>query len=343
MPKSIAPRVSGTVLALLMTSPVLAQGSAVMTFEYPAGEELPWAALLPSFAPTGNTPPGDPAETFCGGNGWEAIQSYPWGYPNCQGPGLWVTLADLKTGYIDDDEHLDFLVVMSTRVIMAIGLDDHDAQGNPTPTAKPYCIWAWWDDDATFYKHGWSKDAGVIADFDGDGRQEVAVIVGPPKNIDYGDGTGYDQVNLADHWPIITPNDPRTQKRIMIFGTASPGEQVGDPSFGDVPLPKILDWKWMNDQPCDPDISSSIEPNPGGTSGDNHHVKAGQFTDSPGYEIFLHLIESGRPKVFSWGGTFGSMKNEFCAGWFQYGFSNASHTLFTMDLNDDGYDEILLS
>ena len=345
-----------------------ATSSLVLALSLPGGAQIPaadqvkiqfpnngaqWRALKPAFNTgaadcTGPIP--DPACDECPDGEeleWHAGPNHPWGFPNCQNLNQdWANLQWLSVGHIDDDEHLDYLVVMSQRYVLAFGLDSYEADGKPSPTAQPYVIWAWFDPDTTFYKHDLARDQGFIADFDGDGQNEVAVVVGPPKNL-----TGYDEVDVfaSEHSAYISPNDPLTQKRLMIFGVDD--TPATDPNFEDQPLPEILGWTWINVPGCDPGWSgdqfgAGLEPGPGNFEGGStvHLAVAQVASGNDGFEILMHDGGQGRPKVLSWDGA--ELDVLYCQGFGPAGEVQAelaafNHDILAMDLDANGSDELI--
>jgi len=245
-----------------------------------------------------------------------------WGFPTDRSPcqienGTKVDCAwpvSTIIGDIDNDGQLDALLVMEQRLLLAVGFQ-RDASGTPIDT---YMIWAWWDPTTEVFKHGWSLDTACIGDFDGDGLNEVAALVGP-------DNSGTHTCDLGG---------PQGSYRVAILGQST----STDPNFGGLPRPSLLaDWK----------INTAI----GGwtcsllhgTNGKNAnlrvvHMSNNPAPDDPAAPRELLFTDQGpkRAVLLRFDGT--SLSNT--ASFTQNGVIG-THIKRVADLDGDGYDEVI--
>ncbi|MFG0317526.1 MAG: hypothetical protein ACF8XB_09645, partial [Planctomycetota bacterium JB042] len=250
----------------------------VTQLNFPSG--LPWDALRPQS--TGN----------------------PFGYDASILPGAWP--VSLSIGDIDNDGRKDYLLVMEQRLLLAVGMNVNP-QGVPT---SPYLIWAWWDPNGAYFKHDWSTDGACIHDFDGDGINEVAAVVGKDPSA---------------------PGPLANSFRFVLLG----GALHPDPAFGNLPRPSILASEYVD--AVVPGWTGVML----GTQGKNPHVQA--FDDDPSSdaarEIFVHDTGSGMFMIVRYvpgsPGSFVVLQTQGYQG-------QSGHAPQPFDLDGDGYDELAM-
>ncbi len=209
----------------------------------------------------------------------------------------------VSIGDIDNDGQPDLLFQAEQRLLMAVKV--MNAAG--TMLAQPSVLWVHFDACGDLYKHDWGTDSAAIADFDGDGRNEVAAVIGHAGGCA---GSG--------------------SSRLVIIET---GAGAADPIFGE-PTPII-------GATVDVDTFATAwtfhANNTGGGAGGSNfvvqsaRVRGGTATD----DVYLFGTQAGRMALAEY--AVGAL-NAF----FQRGSSGAAtHYPQHVDVNGDGHEDIL--
>ena len=256
-----------------------------------------------------------------------------WGFPTTFSPCgasspacAWPCATSI--GDIDNDGALDFLIVMEQRLVLALGFT-RDSQGTPVGL---YVIFAHWDPTTKVFKAGWGHDTAAIADFDGDGKNEVACLLGP--------GTQPSGPTCS-----LGSNPTQGSYRVAILEAPAPGSNP-DPNFNHLDAPVVLaDWP-INTAPHGNWTCGLLH----GTNGSNMNVHAAHVTpnadptDSEPRDIVISDGQNRRIAVLRYDPGTGSLLSlhDIVPDWTPFmGTGSGTHTTHAYDLDGDGFDELL--
>ncbi|MFK7739413.1 MAG: hypothetical protein AB8H80_03750 [Planctomycetota bacterium] len=204
-------------------------------------------------------------------------------------------------GDVDNDGYDDIVYQAEQRLLIAVRIKSSTGFLLTTPEV----IWVHFDPAGLLYKHTWGTDRPAIADFDGDGLNEVAAVLGP----DASSPTGNLRLALIEHG--AGPMHPTLGAPTPVFGSEIDLDTM------------VSGWTWHTYNHH---------------QGFNFNVQASKVIGGglpP--EVFVHETEGGRIGLALYWRIPGTLWS-----WYARNTTGAAtHFIHSEDVNGDGHDDLL--
>lgn len=234
-----------------------------------------------------------------------ATTNNPLGIPIPSGCPPWLWPISVTVGDIDNDGQDDLLFCGEQRFLLAVKVKG--AGGGLL--ANPSVIWVHFDDGGWIVKHEYGSDRAAIADFDGDGLNEVAAVIGPAVG-----GSSNRIVLIEDGAGAL---DPTLNEPMPVFGAEFELDTI------------VTNWTFS---------ATTGGGVCGGAGGANFAVRESRIIGGGARpEVLVHGTQGGRVAAFVYDPGLASLRPLYARS----STGAGAHGLAVVDLDQDGHDDLL--